>query len=162
MERNKKKSEKAVYREKTVDRKEKISRKITTAFHSKEINMKKVICSEKAPGAIGPYSQAIEANGMIFVSGQLPIDAATGKMAEGIEEQARQSLENIKHILEEAGLTMGNIVKTTVFLQDMSFFAGMNGVYATYFDGAFPARSAVAVKALPKDALVEIECIAVR
>ena len=120
--------------------------------------MKKVICSEKAPGAIGPYSQAIEANGMIFVSGQLPIDAATGKMAEGIEEQARQSLENIKHILEEAGL----IVKTTVFLQDMSFFAGMNGVYATYFDGAFPARSAVAVKALPKDALVEIECIAVR
>ena len=99
MERNKKKSEKAVYREKTVDRKEKISRKITTAFHSKEINMKKVICSEKAPGAIGPYSQAIEANGMVFVSGQLPIDAATGKMAEGIEEQARQSLENIKHIM---------------------------------------------------------------
>ena len=95
--------------------------------------MKKVICSEKAPGAIGPYSQAIEANGMVFVSGQLPIDAATGKMAEGIEEQARQSLENIKHILEETGLTMGNIVKTTVFLQDMSFFAGMNGVYATYF-----------------------------
>lgn len=124
--------------------------------------MKKVICSEKAPGAIGPYSQAIEANGMVGVSGQLPIDAATGKMAEGIEEQARQSLENIKHILEETGLTMGNIVKTTVFLQDMSFFAGMNGVYATYFDGAFPARSAVAVKALPKDALVEIECIAVR
>ena len=128
----------------------------------KEIYMKKVICSEKAPGAIGPYSQAIEANGMVFVSGQLPIDAATGKMAEGIEEQARQSLENIKHILEETGLTMGNIVKTTVFLQDMSLFAGMNGVYATYFDGAFPARSAVAVKALPKDALVEIECIAVR
>ena len=85
--------------------------------------MKKVICSEKAPGAIGPYSQAIEANGMVFVSGQLPIDAATGQMAEGIEGQARQSLENIKHILEEAGLTMGNIVKTTVFLQDMSLFA---------------------------------------
>ena len=124
--------------------------------------MKKVICSEKAPGAIGPYSQAIEANGMVFVSGQLPIDAATGQMAEGIEGQARQSLENIKHILEEAGLTMGNIVKTTVFLQDMSLFAGMNGVYATYFDGSFPARSAVGVKALPKDALVEIECIAVR
>ena len=124
--------------------------------------MKKVICSEKAPGAIGPYSQAIEANGMVFVSGQLPIDAATGQMAEGIEGQARQSLENVKHILEEAGLTMGNIVKTTVFLQDMSLFAGMNGVYATYFDGAFPARSAVAVKALPKDALVEMECIAVR
>ena len=120
--------------------------------------MKKVICSEKAPGAIGPYSQAIEAGGMVFVSGQLPIAAATGQMAEGIEGQARQSLENIKHILEEAGLTMGDIVKTTVFLQDMSLFAGMNGVYATYFD----ARSAVAVKALPKDALVEIECIAIR
>ena len=103
--------------------------------------MKKVICSQKAPGAIGPYSQAIEASGMVF---------------------ARQSLENIKHILEEAGLSMANIVKTTVFLADMSLFADMNKVYATYFDGAFPARSAVAVKALPKDALVEIECIAVR
>lgn len=124
--------------------------------------MKKVICSEKAPGAIGPYSQAIEANGMVFVSGQLPIDGATGNMEASIEEQARQSLENIKHILEEAGLTMGSIVKTTVFLQDMSFFAGMNSIYATYFDGAFPARSAVAVKELPKGALVEIECIAVR
>lgn len=124
--------------------------------------MKKVICSEKAPGAIGPYSQAIEANGMVFVSGQLPIDAMTGMMAEGIEDQARQSLDNMKYILKEAGLTMGSIVKTTVFLQDMSFFAGMNNVYATYFEGSFPARSAVAVKALPKDALVEIECIAVR
>ena len=128
----------------------------------KEINMKKVICSEKAPGAIGPYSQAIEANGMIFVSGQLPIDAATGQMAEGIEGQTRQSLENIKYILEEAGLTMDDIVKTTVFLQDMSLFAGMNGVYVTYFDRTFPARSAIAVKALPKNALVEIECIAIR
>ena len=122
--------------------------------------MKKVICSEKAPGAIGPYSQAIEANGMVFVSGQLPIDATTGVMPEGVEAQARQSLENIKHILETAGLTMADIVKTTVFLQDMSLFAGMNGVYATYFNGDF--RSAVAVKALPKDALVEIECIAAR
>ena len=118
--------------------------------------MKKVICSQKAPGAIGPYSQAIEASGMVFVSGQLPIDAATGVMAEGTEAQARQSLENIKHILEEAGLGMANIVKTTVFLADMSLFADMNKVYATYFDGAFPARSAVAVKALPKDALVEM------
>ncbi|WP_321331105.1 RidA family protein [uncultured Bacteroides sp.] len=124
--------------------------------------MKKVICSEKAPGAIGPYSQAIEAGGMVFVSGQLPIDAATGAMPEGIEAQACQSLENMKHILAEAGLSMANVVKTTVFLQDMSLFAAMNGVYATYFDGAFPARSAVAVKALPKDALVEVECIAVR
>lgn len=124
--------------------------------------MKKVICSEKAPGAIGPYSQAIEANGMVFVSGQLPIDAATGLMAEGIEAQARQSLENIKHILGAAGLEMAHIVKTTVFLADMSLFAEMNKVYATYFEGACPARSAVAVKALPKEALVEIECIAAR
>lgn len=121
-----------------------------------------MICSQKAPGAIGPYSQAIEANGMVFVSGQLPIDAATGAMAESAEAQARQSLENVKHILEEAGLSMANIVKTTVFLADMSLFADMNKVYATYFEGDFPARSAVAVKALPKEALVEIECIAVR
>ena len=124
--------------------------------------MKKVICSEKAPGAIGSYSQAIEANGMVFVSGQLPIDAATGLMAEGIEAQAHQSLENIKHILGAAGLDMSHIVKTTVFLADMSLFAEMNKVYATYFEGACPARSAVAVKALPKEALVEIECIAAR
>lgn len=124
--------------------------------------MKKVICSEKAPGAIGPYSQAIEANGMVFVSGQLPIDPVTGNMAEGVKEQSRRSLENMKLILEEAGLTMANVVKTTVFLADMSLFAEMNSVYSTYFDGAFPARSAFAVKALPKNALVEIECIAVR
>ncbi|MBQ8502427.1 MAG: RidA family protein [Bacteroides sp.] len=124
--------------------------------------MKKVICSPKAPGAIGPYSQAIEANGMVFVSGQLPIDAATGVMAEGIEAQSQQSLKNMQAILEEAGLSMANVVKTTVFLADMSLFAEMNKVYATFFDGAFPARSAVAVKALPKDALVEIECIAAR
>lgn len=124
--------------------------------------MKKVICSSKAPGAIGPYSQAIEAGGMVFVSGQLPIDAATGLMAEGAGAQARQSLENIKMILAEAGLTMASIVKTTVFLADMSLFADMNKVYATYFEGDYPARSAVAVKELPKGALVEIECIAVR
>lgn len=124
--------------------------------------MKKVICSVQAPGAIGPYSQAIEVNGMVFVSGQLPIDAATGLMAEGAEAQARQSLENIKHILTAAGLGMENIVKTTVFLADMSYFSEMNTVYSGYFSNDFPARSAVAVKALPRDALVEIECIAVR
>ena len=124
--------------------------------------MKKVICSSKAPGAIGPYSQAIEANGMVFVSGQLPIDATTGLMPETVEDQAKQSLENMKSILEEAGLSMANIVKTTVFLADMSYFADMNKVYSTFFQGEYPARSAVAVKALPKDALVEIECIAVR
>lgn len=124
--------------------------------------MKKVICSAQAPGAIGPYSQAIEANGMVFVSGQLPINAETGLMAEGAAAQARQSLENIKHILSAAGMGMENVVKTTVFLADMAYFADMNGVYSEYFSGDFPARSAVAVKALPKDALVEIECIAVR
>lgn len=124
--------------------------------------MKKVIVSEKAPGAIGPYSQAIEANGLVFVSGQLPIDAITGEMAVSIEEQTRQSLENMKYILAAAGLTMENVVKTTVFLSDMAAFADMNKVYATYFDGSFPARSAFAVKELPKGASVEIECIAAR
>ncbi len=124
--------------------------------------MKKVVCSTEAPGAIGPYSQAIEAGGMVFVSGQLPIDASTGLMAEGAKSQTRQSLENVRHILESVGMNMGNVVKTTVYLADMSLFSDMNEVYATYFESAFPARSAIAVKALPKDALVEIECIAVR
>ena len=124
--------------------------------------MKKVISSPLAPAAIGPYSQATEAAGLVFVSGQLPIDAATGEMPEGIEAQARQSLLNIQHILEAAGLTMSHIVKTTVYLQDMSLFAGMNAVYATFFESDYPARAAFAVKALPKDALVEIECIAAR
>ncbi len=124
--------------------------------------MKKVISSPLAPAAIGPYSQATEAAGLVFVSGQLPIDAATGDMPEGIEAQARQSLLNIRHILEAAGLNMSHIVKTTVYLQDMSLFGSMNSVYATFFEGDYPARAAFAVKALPKDALVEIECIAAR
>ncbi|MEA4885640.1 MAG: RidA family protein [Bacteroides graminisolvens] len=124
--------------------------------------MKKVISSPLAPAAIGPYSQATEAAGLVFVSGQLPIDAATGDMPEGIEAQARQSLLNIQHILEAAGLNMSHIVKTTVYLQDMSLFGSMNSVYATFFEGDYPARAAFAVKALPKDALVEIECIAAR
>ena len=122
--------------------------------------MKNVISSKNAPGAIGPYSQGIKAGGLVFVSGQLPIDAVTGIMAEGIEQQTRQSLTNIQHILAEAGLTMNDVVKTTVFLADMSLFGEMNKVYATFFEKDCPARSAVAVKALPKDALVEIECIA--
>ena len=122
--------------------------------------MKEVISSEKAPGAIGRYSQGIKAGGLVFVSGQLPIDAATGIMAEGIEQQTRQSLTNIQHILSEAGLTMNDVLKTTVFLADMSLFGDMNKVYATFFEKDCPARSAVAVKALPKEALVEIECIA--
>ncbi len=125
--------------------------------------MKKVIFTEKAPAAIGPYSQAIEANGMVFLSGQLPVDPATGEFVPGgVAEQTKQCFENIKNVLAAAGLTTANIVKTTVFLADMSLFAEMNGVYATYFEGDFPARSAFAVKALPKGALVEIESIAVK
>ena len=125
--------------------------------------MKKVIFTEKAPAAIGPYSQAIEANGMVFLSGQLPVDPATGEFAPGgVAEQTTQCFENIKNVLAEAGLTTANIVKTTVFLADMSLFGEMNAVYATQFNGNFPARSAFAVKELPKGALVEIESIAVR
>lgn len=125
--------------------------------------MKKVIFTEKAPAAIGPYSQAIETNGMVFLSGQLPVDPATGEFVPGgVAEQTKQCFENIKSVLAEAGLTTANIVKTTVFLADMSLFADMNAVYATYFEGEFPARSAFAVKALPKNALVEIESIAVK
>ncbi len=125
--------------------------------------MKKVISTAKAPAAIGPYSQAIEANGMLFLSGQLPIDPATGEFVPGgIKEQTSQAFVNIKAVLAEAGLNVNNIVKTTVFLADMSLFAEMNEVYGTQFDGTFPARSAFAVKSLPKNSLVEIEVIAVR
>lgn len=125
--------------------------------------MKQAISTPNAPAAIGPYSQAIEANGIVFVSGQLPINPATGQFAVGgIGELTRQSLTNIRNILTEAGLTMDNVVKTSVFLADMADFAGMNAVYAEFFPGTAPARSAVAVKTLPKDARVEIECIAVR
>lgn len=126
------------------------------------INMKQQINTEKAPGAIGPYSQAIEANGMIFISGQLPIDPATGLMPDNITAQAEQSLANVKAILERAGLGMDNVVKTTVFLADMSLFGPMNEVYAKVFTAPYPARSAFAVKELPKQALVEIEVIAAR
>lgn len=125
--------------------------------------MKKVIFTEKAPAAIGPYSQAIEVNGIVFVSGQLPVNLQTGEIVAGdVADQTAQSFENIKNILSEVGLSTANIVKTTVFLSDMSLFADMNKIYSNYFTEAFPARSAVAVKALPKGALVEIECIAVK
>ena len=125
--------------------------------------MKTPIATTQAPAAIGPYSQAIEAGGLVFVSGQLPIDPATGEFAQGgIKELTRQSLENMKAILATAGRTLDNVVKTTVFLADMADFAEMNEVYAEYFQAPFPARSAVAVKTLPKGARVEIECIAVR
>lgn len=122
--------------------------------------MKQEIKSAKAPGAIGPYSQAVVANGLVFVSGQLPINAETGAMPEGIKEQTRQSIENIKAILAEVGATLDNVVKTTVLLADMSYFGPMNEVYAEEFNEIFPARAAFAVKELPKQALVEIEVIA--
>ncbi len=125
--------------------------------------MKQAIATLQAPAAIGPYSQAIEAGGMVFVSGQLPIDPATGEFAEGgVKELTRQSLNNVKHILEAAGLSMDNVVKTGVFLADMADFAEMNEAYAEFFRAPFPARAAVAVKTLPKGARVEIEAIAVK
>ena len=123
--------------------------------------MKKVISTTKAPAAIGPYSQAIQVGNLVYTSGQIPIDPATGVfVAGGIKEQTRQSLLNVKAILEEAGLTMSDVVKTTVFMADMNDFADMNAVYAEFFAESYPARSAVAVKTLPKGALVEIEVIA--
>jgi len=125
--------------------------------------MKKSISTQQAPAAIGPYSQAVEVNGMIFVSGQLPIDPATRTMvAGGIKEQTAQVFKNIRAILAEVGLTMDAIVKTTVFLTDMNDFSDMNEVYAEQFSGVFPARSAFAVKTLPKNAPIEIEVIAMR
>ncbi|MBQ6377373.1 MAG: RidA family protein [Prevotella sp.] len=121
----------------------------------------KVISTKQAPAAIGPYSQAIQVGNLVYTSGQIPIDPATDAFVEGgIKEQTRQSLTNVKAILEEAGLTMANVVKTTVFLADMADFADMNSVYAEFFSEPYPARSAVAVKTLPKGALVEIEVIA--
>ena len=124
----------------------------------------KAISTQAAPAAIGPYSQAVDSGaGLVFVSGQLPIDPATGSFPEGgVAEQARQSLLNAQAILRAAGLELADVVKTTVFLADMGDFAAMNAVYATFFAEPFPARSAVAVKTLPKGALVEIECIATR
>ena len=121
----------------------------------------KAISTKKAPAAIGPYSQAIQVGNLVYTSGQIPIDPETGVFAEGgIKEQTRQSLTNVKAILEEAGLSMSNVVKTTVFMADMGDFAEMNAVYAEFFSEPYPARSAVAVKTLPKGALVEIEVIA--
>ena len=123
----------------------------------------KALHTDKAPAAIGPYSQAIEVNGMVFASGQIPLDPSTGNVVEGgIKEQTRQALTNAKAIMEAAGLSLANVVKTTVFMADMNDFAAINEVYATFFSEPYPARSAVAVKALPKGVLVEVECIAAR
>ncbi|MCI5814751.1 MAG: RidA family protein [Bacteroidales bacterium] len=121
----------------------------------------KAIHSDKAPQAVGPYSQAIVAGNLVFASGQLPIDPATGQFAEGgIAEQTRQSLTNVSQVLAAAGTDLAHVVKTTVFLSDMANFGAMNEVYATFFNQPYPARSAVAVKTLPKDAMVEIEVVA--
>lgn len=122
--------------------------------------MKSVIKTKKAPGAIGPYSQGIITGNMIFTSGQLPMNVETGEMPDDITAQTRQSLENVKAILEEAGSAMENIIKATVYLSDMENFGAMNEVYASFFSGDYPARSAFQVAKLPKDALVEIEVIA--
>ena len=124
--------------------------------------MKEAIATNAAPAAIGPYSQAINTESLIYCSGQLPIDPATGKMPEGVKEQTRQSLANVKAILAAEGLDINNVVKTTVLLADMSLFGEMNEVYGETFSQPYPARSAFAVKALPMGALVEIEVIATR
>ena len=123
----------------------------------------KAIQTNNAPAAIGPYSQAIEVNGFIFASGQIPIDPATGEFVEGgIKEQTRQSLLNAKSILIAAGTDLNRVVKTTVYLSDMANFTAMNEVYSTFFEQPFPSRSAVAVKDLPKGALVEVEVLAAK
>ena len=121
---------------------------------------KKIYSTDKAPAAIGPYSQAVGVNGFVFASGQIPVDPKTGQIPEGIEAQARQALTNAKNLIEAAGLTMDDIVKTTVFIKNMDDFAKINEIYATFFTGDFPARSCVEVSRLPKDVLIEVEVIA--
>jgi len=124
--------------------------------------MKEIISTQKAPAAIGPYSQAVKAGNLLFISGQIPVDPTTGEIVEEtIQAQAAQSLTNVKAIVEQAGGTLDNIVKTTVFLKDMNDFVEMNRVYKTFFAADCPARSAVQVAKLPKDVMVEIEAIAV-
>ena len=131
--------------------------------NNNNIIMNKAIHTDNAPKALGPYSQAIEAGNMVFASGQVPIDPATDQFVPGgIKEQTRQALTNARNILAEAGIDLAHVVKTTVFLSDMDNFAAMNEVYAQFFEQPYPARSAVAVKTLPKGALVEVECIAVK
>ena len=124
--------------------------------------MKKVISTEKAPAAIGPYSQAIEVNGIIYTSGQIPVNPATGEIPEGIEAQAEQVMENVKNLLESAGTSMANVIKTTVFIKDMGEFTKITEIYASYFEGDCPARSCGEVARLPKDVLMEMEAIALK
>lgn len=122
--------------------------------------MKTIVNTDKAPAAIGPYSQAIKAGGLLFISGQLPVNPADGTIPAKVEDQAKQSLENVAAILQAAGLSTEDVVKTTVFIKDMNDFVAINAVYAQYFTKDFPARACVEVARLPKDALVEVEAIA--
>ncbi len=124
--------------------------------------MKKIISTKKAPAAIGPYSQAIEINGMIYSSGVIPVDPQTGEIPEGIEAQAEQVLKNIKNLLTESGTALDNVIKTTVFIKNMNDFGTINSIYSTYFTENCPARSCVEVARLPKDVLMEMEVIAVK
>lgn len=123
---------------------------------------KRIISTKEAPGAIGPYSQAVEINGLVYTSGQLGLNPETGEFGKGVQEQARLSLRNVKAILEAAGTSLDQVVKTTVFLKDMDDFAAVNEIYGDFFSEPYPARSAVEVARLPKDGLVEIEVIAVK
>ena len=124
--------------------------------------MQKVISTDKAPAAIGPYSQAIEVNGMVYTSGVIPVNPATGEIPEGIDAQADQAIGNLCALLKEAGTSADNVIKTTVFIKEMDDFAKVNAVYAKYFEKDCPARSCVEVARLPKDVLIEIEAIAVK
>ena len=124
--------------------------------------MKTIISTNNAPAAIGPYSQAVEVNGMVYTSGQIPVNPATGEIPEGIEAQAKQVMENVKNLLEAAGTGMANVVKTTVFIKNMDDFRKINEIYSGYFEGDCPARSCVEVARLPKDVLMEMEAIAIK
>ena len=120
------------------------------------------VSTPNAPAALGPYSQAVDTGSIVYCSGQLGLDPATGNLADGVQAQTHQALKNLQAVLNEAGLSLDNVVKTTVFVQDLADFGTVNEIYGTYFPGGFPARSCVQIAALPKNALVEIECIAVR
>ncbi|SFG03461.1 endoribonuclease L-PSP [Lachnospiraceae bacterium C7] len=124
--------------------------------------MKKIISTDKAPAAIGPYSQAVEVNGVVYTSGIIPVVPATGEIPEGSVAQAKQALTNLSNLLEEAGCKMEDVVKTTVFIKEMNDFSAINEVYKTFFTSDFPARSCVEVARLPKDVMLEIEAIAVK
>ena len=120
------------------------------------------VSTPNAPAALGPYSQAVDTGSTVYCSGQLGLDPATGNLADDVQAQTHQALKNLQAVLNEAGLSLDNVVNTTVFVQDLADFGTVNEIYGTYFHGGFPARSCVQIAALPKNALVEIECIAVR